>query len=46
MEEIDQKKQKIEETIKTAGKAYINRNAAEKKLEDLQEEASKQKQKF
>lgn len=44
--ELDKKKQNVEETIKSAGEAYINRNSAEKALEELQEEAIKQKEDF
>lgn len=44
--ELEKKREEIESTIINAGRAYINRNNAEKKLEILQENAEEQKKNF
>lgn len=45
-QELHKKRKQIEETITNAGRAYINRNNAEKKLEMLQERAEDHKKNF
>jgi hypothetical protein len=45
-QELENKKNNVEKTIKSAGQAYYNRNRAEEELKALQEKAEKQKQDF
>ncbi|EGR31553.1 hypothetical protein IMG5_107730 [Ichthyophthirius multifiliis] len=44
--ELADKKDNVEQTIKSAGEAYYNRNRAEEELKALQEKAEQQKQNF
>lgn len=45
-QELEEKQKSVEDTIKHAGEAYIQRNFAEEQLRDLQEKAEKQKREF
>ncbi len=45
-DELESKKLTVENTIKSAGEAYISRNKAEIDLSDLQEKAKTQKNEF
>ncbi len=45
-QELETKKQNVENTIRSAGKAYFSRNRAEEDLKNLQAKAEDQKKKF
>lgn len=45
-DELEKKKETVENTIKTAGEAYISRNKAEVDLSELQTKAKTQKDEF
>lgn len=44
--ELESKKEEVENTIESAGKAYISRNKAELDLAELQQKAKLQKEEF